>query len=108
MHLSHRYLAHPKAFTVAAIIPMIPGVYAYRAMISMVQIHHYGYSHELLEQMISSFINTAFILGALVFGLALPGLIFIAENLWYKAKNTHHCVFFLSLFLCDFFIFWQD
>ncbi|WP_026215391.1 threonine/serine exporter family protein [Rodentibacter pneumotropicus] len=76
VHLSHRYLAHPKAFTVAAIIPMIPGVYAYRAMISMVQIHHYGYSHELLEQMISSFINTAFILGALVFGLALPGLIF--------------------------------
>lgn len=80
VHLSHRYLAHPKAFTVAAIIPMIPGVHAYKAMISIVQIHHYGYSNELLEQMTSSFISTGFILGALVFGLALPGLIFYRQK----------------------------
>lgn len=80
VYLSHHYLAHPKAFTVAAIIPMIPGVQAYKAMISLVQIHHYGYSNALLEQMISSFISTAFILGALVFGLALPGLIFYRQK----------------------------
>ena len=43
VHLSHRYLAHPKVFTVAAIIPMIPGVHAYKAMIAIVQIHHYGF-----------------------------------------------------------------
>ena len=41
VHLSHHYLAHPKVFTVAAIIPMIPGVHAYKAMIAIVQIHHY-------------------------------------------------------------------
>lgn len=76
VHLSHRYLAHPKVFTVAAIIPMIPGVHAYKAMIAIVQIHHYGFSDELFSQMINSFINTTFILGALVFGLALPGLLF--------------------------------
>ena len=76
VHLSHRYLAHPKVFTVAAIIPMIPGVHAYKAMIAIVQIHHYGFSDELFTQMLSSFINTTFILGALVFGLALPGLLF--------------------------------
>ncbi|OOF56790.1 threonine/serine exporter family protein [Rodentibacter myodis] len=80
VHLSHYYLAHPKAFTVAAIIPMIPGVHAYKAMISLVQIHHYGYSAELLEQMTSAFLNTTFILGALVFGLALPGLIFYRQK----------------------------
>lgn len=78
--LSHRYLAHPKAFTVAAIIPMIPGVHAYKAMISMVQIHHFGFSDALFEQMISSFINTSFILGAIVFGLALPGLLFYRQK----------------------------
>ena len=77
---SHRYLAHPKAFTVAAIIPMIPGVHAYKAMISMVQIHHFGFSDALFEQMISSFINTSFILGAIVFGLALPGLLFYRQK----------------------------
>ena len=40
VYLSQRYLAHPKVFTVAAIIPMVPGVYAYKAMIAIVQIHH--------------------------------------------------------------------
>ena len=33
VHLSHRYLAHPKVFTVAAIIPMIPGVHAYNCLL---------------------------------------------------------------------------
>ena len=80
VHLSHRYLAHPKVFTIAAIIPMIPGVQAYKAMIAIVQIHHYGFSDKLFEQMISSFINTSFILGALVFGLALPGLLFYRQK----------------------------
>ena len=80
VHLSHRYLAHPKVFTVAAIIPLIPGVQAYKAMIAIVQIHHYGFSNALFEQMIASFINTTFILGALVFGLALPGLLFYREK----------------------------
>ena len=80
VHLSHRYLAHPKVFTVAAIIPMIPGVHAYKAMIAIVQIHHYGFSDTLFEQMISSFINTSFILGALVLGLALPGLLFYRQK----------------------------
>ena len=55
---------------------MIPGVHAYKAMIAIVQIHHYGFSDELFTQMLNSFINTTFILGALVFGLALPGLLF--------------------------------
>lgn len=76
VYLSRHYLAHPKVFTVAAIIPMIPGVYAYRAMISVVQINHFGYSQELLGQMIDNFVRTGFILGALAFGLALPGLLF--------------------------------
>ena len=77
---SRWYLAHPKVFTVAAIIPMIPGVHAYKAMIAIVQIHHYGFSDKLFEQMISSFINTSFILGALVLGLALPGLLFYRQK----------------------------
>jgi len=79
-HVTRRYLAHPKVFTVAAIIPMIPGVHAYKAMIAIVQIHHYGFSDKLFEQMISSFINTSFILGALVLGLALPGLLFYRQK----------------------------
>ncbi|QGM80960.1 threonine/serine exporter family protein [Otariodibacter oris] len=80
VHFSHRYLAHPKVFTVAAIIPMIPGVYAYKAMISIVQIHHFGWSEELFVEMTNNFITTGFILGALVFGLALPGLLIYRQR----------------------------
>ncbi|MDH2926440.1 threonine/serine exporter [Lonepinella koalarum] len=76
VHISQRYLAHPKVFTVAAIIPMIPGIYAYKAMIAVVQINYQGYSPELYEHMINDFIKTGFLLGALVFGLALPRLMF--------------------------------
>ncbi|MFC0322808.1 threonine/serine exporter family protein [Gallibacterium melopsittaci] len=76
VYLSQRFLAHPKVFTVAAIIPMIPGVYAYKAMIAIVQIAHYGYSEALLAQALEFFIKTGFILAAIVFGLASPGLLF--------------------------------
>jgi uncharacterized membrane protein YjjB (DUF3815 family) len=34
---SRWYLAHPKIFTVAAVIPMFPGISAYTAMISAVK-----------------------------------------------------------------------
>lgn len=34
---SRWYLAHPKVFTVAAVIPMFPGISAYTAMISAVK-----------------------------------------------------------------------
>lgn len=78
--LSHHYLAHPKVFTVAAIIPMIPGVYAYKAMIAIVQINYYGYNQLLIEQAFENFVKTGFILGALVFGLALPGLLFYRQR----------------------------
>ncbi len=40
VHWSHRFLAHPKVFTVAALIPMVPGVFAFRAMIALVEINH--------------------------------------------------------------------
>lgn len=76
VYLSQRYLAHPKVFTVAAIIPMIPGVYAYKAMIAIVQINHYGFSLSLFTQALDYFLKTGFILASLVFGLALPGLLF--------------------------------
>lgn len=76
VRLSHRYLAHPKVFTVAAIIPMIPGIYAYKAMIAFLRIHNDGWSLELAAQFSQYSITTTFILGALVFGLALPGVLF--------------------------------
>ncbi|MCG7498685.1 threonine/serine exporter family protein [Vibrio sp. Of7-15] len=76
VHWSRRLLAHPKVFTVAAMIPMVPGVFAFKAMIAVVEINHVGYSPELWAILIENFIKTLFIIAALAIGLAMPGLLF--------------------------------
>ncbi len=76
VHWSHRFLAHPKVFTVAALIPMVPGVFAFRAMIALVEINHQGYSPELLAHLIENFLTAMFIIAGLAIGLAMPGLLF--------------------------------
>ncbi|AFH95764.1 TPA: threonine/serine exporter [Providencia stuartii] len=71
---SRTWLAHPKVFTVAAVIPMFPGISAYTAMISVVKISHLGYTPELFETLVTNFLRASFIVGALSIGLSLPGL----------------------------------
>lgn len=71
---SRWYLAHPKIFTVAAVIPMFPGISAYTAMISAVQISHHGYSEVLMVALVSNFLKATSIVGALSIGLSVPGL----------------------------------
>lgn len=76
VYWSHHFLAHPKVITVAGIIPMIPGIFAYKAMIAFVQIHRLGYSHELWAIMADNLAKTMFVVGALAIGLSMPGLLF--------------------------------
>ncbi|STR41916.1 inner membrane protein [Klebsiella michiganensis] len=71
---SRWYLAHPKIFTVAAVIPMFPGISAYTAMISAVKISHFGYSEEMMIMLLSNFLKASSIVGALSIGLSIPGL----------------------------------
>lgn len=76
VHWSHRFFAHPKVFTVAALIPMVPGVFAFKAMIAMVEINHLGYTPELLALLMENFLKAMFIIVGLSVGLAVPGLLF--------------------------------
>ncbi|WP_261834628.1 threonine/serine exporter family protein [Vibrio ishigakensis] len=71
---SHRFLAHPKVFTVAAMIPMVPGVYAFNAMTALVEINQLGYTHDLFASLIENFLSAMFIIAGLAIGLAMPGL----------------------------------
>ncbi|HEX4499621.1 MAG TPA: threonine/serine exporter [Scandinavium sp.] len=71
---SRWYLAHPKIFTVAAVIPMFPGISAYTAMISAVKISHLGYSDTLMVMLLENFLKATSIVGALSIGLSIPGL----------------------------------
>ncbi|UAB69841.1 threonine/serine exporter family protein [Vibrio sp. SCSIO 43132] len=73
---SHRFLAHPKVFTVAALIPMVPGVYAFKAMIALVELNSLGYSDALFGALVENFLKAMFIIAGLAIGLAMPGLLF--------------------------------
>ena len=65
-----------KAFTVAAMIPMIPGVSIFTALIAIAKIQHSGMTLTLLETAINSGLRAFFVVIALTVGLAAPGLLF--------------------------------
>lgn len=73
---ARKWRAHPKVFTVAAVIPMIPGMYAFTALLAVIEIDRSGYTPELLSTMIQSGLKAFFIVSALAVGLAVPGLLF--------------------------------
>ncbi len=74
--LSKRLHVSSAIFTVAAMIPMVPGVYVYKAIIALVEINHIGYSPELWALFIENFLRGISIIAGLAFGLALPVLLF--------------------------------
>ena len=60
----------------AAIIPMIPGVNSFTALLAMVDLERKGFSQELLKTAIDNGLRAFFIVAALAVGLAMPGLLF--------------------------------
>lgn len=72
-----RHLAPPLLYAVAAIIPMIPGSYAYNTVIAIVQLTaSQSLQPELLNSAVTNGLKTIFILGALSVGLAMPTLVY--------------------------------
>jgi uncharacterized membrane protein YjjB (DUF3815 family) len=69
-------MAHPKVITVAAIISMIPGRYAYKAMMALVSLANGEYSELVIRIALENGLKTVFIIGAIAFGLATPSLFF--------------------------------
>ncbi|MBE2213691.1 MAG: threonine/serine exporter family protein [Opitutaceae bacterium] len=76
VQLARRLRAHPKVFTVAAMIPMVPGVPFFSALLAIVEINREGLTDALLQTAINSGLRALFIIGALAVGLAIPGLLF--------------------------------
>jgi len=71
---AQRLRAHPKVFTVAAVIPMVPGVPIYTSLLALSQIQRRGLTDELLSTAVTSGLNATLIVAALAVGLAVPGL----------------------------------
>lgn len=78
--VAQKLKANPKVFTVAALIPMIPGVLAFKAMIALVEINNTGYSVELMTVLIENYLRAMFIIAGLALGLAMPTLLFYRKK----------------------------
>jgi uncharacterized membrane protein YjjB (DUF3815 family) len=71
---AQRLRAHPKVFTVAAVIPMVPGVALYKTLLALSQMQRNGVTNDLLSTALSEGLTATFVVAALAVGLAVPGL----------------------------------
>lgn len=76
VHFAQRHGLPPKALIVPSVICLMPGIVAYKAMVSMVQIGYFGFEMSLFVQMMTYFFEAIFIISALVLGLSIPGILF--------------------------------
>jgi uncharacterized membrane protein YjjB (DUF3815 family) len=77
LYWSRKNLVPRPIYTVPSIIPMIPGTYAFTAMISLVDMNSHGVTTELIAIFIENGLKSISILGAISFGLAIPSLYFM-------------------------------
>lgn len=80
--LAKQLHAPAPAFAISGSIPMVPGLFAYNAMIGIIQatIGDPLNAPELLVSSAVNFIRVALILGAIATGIVLPTLLFLREK----------------------------
>ncbi|MAZ66114.1 MAG: hypothetical protein CMF25_03300 [Kangiellaceae bacterium] len=74
--LGRRFRVPQLIFAIAAVIPMIPGTYAYQTMIGAAElVSEGGGTPEMLVNTSVTALKTAFIIAALAIGVAVPQLV---------------------------------
>lgn len=63
-------------FTVPGVIPMVPGSFAFKAMMGVVELAHLGAGSLLLIETVAFATKAALILGGIAIGIALPNMLF--------------------------------
>lgn len=76
VYFAQKHRITPKALIIPSIICLMPGISAYQAMVSMVQIGYFGFEMDLFTYMMHNFFEAIFVIAALVLGLSIPGLLF--------------------------------
>lgn len=80
LYWSRKYKIPRPVYTVASIIPVLPGTYAFNAMIDVINMNRFGANQELIELFIHNSLKSVSILFAITFGLVLPSLYFLRLN----------------------------
>ncbi|XPV54804.1 MAG: threonine/serine exporter family protein [Halarcobacter ebronensis] len=61
-------------------MPLLPGTYAFTAIINLLQMNAQGVSPELITLFIDNGLKAVIILSGIGFGLAIPSLVFMRYN----------------------------
>lgn len=77
---SRKYIIPRPVYTIAAIIPLLPGTYAFTAIINLISMNAHGVTPELIAIFFDNSLKTIIVLGGIGFGLALPSLYYIRYN----------------------------
>lgn len=80
VYFAQRHGLPPKALIVPSVIFLMPGIVAYKAMVTMVQIGYFGFGMELFVLMMTYFFEALFVISALVLGLSIPGILFYRKK----------------------------
>ena len=85
VYAAHNKHAPPLVFSIPSVIPMIPGAFAYRMMLGLMQLSGTAISNETylktLAETTNNGLKTMFILMALAVGVAIPMLISRKESI---------------------------
>jgi len=80
LYWSRKFIVPRPVYTIASIIPLLPGTQAFSAIINLINMNVHGVSPELISMFIDNSLETIIILGGIGFGLALPSLYYIRYN----------------------------
>lgn len=80
LYWSRKYIVPRPAYTIASIIPLLPGTYAFETIINLISMNAHGVNAELINLFIDNGLKTIVILAAIGFGLALPSIYYIRYN----------------------------
>ncbi|PJF20881.1 MAG: hypothetical protein CUN56_13935 [Phototrophicales bacterium] len=79
-YLAKHLRAPSLIFTVTGVIPMVPGLFAYTAMLRFLELSLGTGDETILQEAMVYFIRTMLILGALALGISLPRLLFLRRR----------------------------
>ena len=80
LYWSRKYIVPRPVYTIASIIPLLPGTYAFTAIINLLQMNAQGVSPELITMFIDNGLKAIIILSGIGFGLAIPSLFYMRYN----------------------------
>jgi len=80
LYWSRKYIIPRPVYTIASIIPLIPGTYAFNAVINLINMSAHGVNPELITIFVENGLKTITILGGIGFGLAIPSIYFMRYN----------------------------